>query len=139
MEESWVLLGKKLMSSSPPPPWWDRVHELQSWRGLLQLLLPPHQQLGQVPPGAASGVLLPPWAVKGGWGGFALGSSCQKDVLAEAASSRREHRVRVWDQWQSIMVSEHIVTCCKPVTLVPCLTHFGTGCCREDKPPNNDF
>lgn len=56
MEESWVLLRKeRLMSCSPPPPWWDRECELQRWRdgsgsnAEMQLLLPPCQQMGQIP------------------------------------------------------------------------------------------
>lgn len=44
-----------------------------------------------------------PW--KGGWGGFALGSSCQKHILTQAASVRREHGVRVQEQWQSMFVT----------------------------------
>lgn len=47
---------------------------------------------------------------KGGWGGFALGSSCQKDVLTQAASGRREHRASVLGQWQSITMPEQVDT-----------------------------
>lgn len=60
-----------------PKPSWDRVCELQSWemapagmlrhRSLLELLLVRCYLRGL-------------W--KGGWGGCALGSSCQEDILS---------------------------------------------------------